>query len=262
MEYTDFLEAHARYGTSESDIKKRKGYDNILENVVIAPWWSHSMFESENTKIEQISDKIYNITIDGVSFSFIELRAIGAPTTMDSTLALGVTNCKRVLFIGSAGALSISLKIGQLVIPSYSICGDGASRYLNADLKDEFGVHETSFGSLTDSLRKSIKKITGEDVVSVPNYSLDTIFAQFPHIDYIKSLGAATIEMETAAFFKSCHVLKLNCAVLFCISDSTVENKSLYSGRSKEENDYRHYVRDKIIPRVIVDLFKGESNEE
>ena len=33
--------------------KKRKGYDNILENVVIAPWWSHSMFESENTKIEQ-----------------------------------------------------------------------------------------------------------------------------------------------------------------------------------------------------------------
>ena len=158
MEYTDFLEAHARYGTSESDIKKRKGYDNILENVVIAPWWSHSIFESENTKIEQISDKIYNITIDGVSFSFIELRAIGAPTTMDSTLALGVTNCKRVLFIGSAGALSISLKIGQLVIPSYSICGDGASRYLNDDLKDEFGGHETSFGSLTDSLRKSIKK--------------------------------------------------------------------------------------------------------
>lgn len=38
MEYTDFLEVHARYGTSESDIKKRKGYDNILENVVIAPW--------------------------------------------------------------------------------------------------------------------------------------------------------------------------------------------------------------------------------
>lgn len=116
------------------------------------------MFESENTKIEQISDKIYNITIDGVSFSFIELRAIGAPTTMDSTLALGVTNCKRVLFIGSAGALSISLKIGQLVIPSYSICGDGASRYLNDDLKGEFGGDETSFGSLTDSLRKSIKK--------------------------------------------------------------------------------------------------------
>lgn len=181
---------------------------------------------------------------------------------MDSTLALGVTNCKRVLFIGSAGALSTALKIGQLVIPPYSIWGDEASRYLNADLKDEFGVHETSFGNLTDSLRKSIKKITGEDVISVPNYSLDTIFAQFSHIDYIKSLGAATIEMETAAFFKSCHVLKLNCAVLFCISDSIVDNKSLYSGRSKEENDYRHYVRDEIIPRVIVDLFKGESNEE
>ena len=72
MEYTDFLEVHARYGTSESDIKKRKGYDNILENVVIAPWWSHSMFESENTKIEQISDKIYNITEDEETDEFID----------------------------------------------------------------------------------------------------------------------------------------------------------------------------------------------
>ena len=44
MKYDDLLKSHLKYGTTSEDIIKRKGYENIMENVVIAPWWNHDIF--------------------------------------------------------------------------------------------------------------------------------------------------------------------------------------------------------------------------
>ena len=73
----------------------------------------------------------------------------------------------------------------------------------------------------------------------------------------ILSTGAKTIEMETALLFKCNEVLNINITALFCISDNTVVNKSLYSGRTLEEQEYRHKVRNEIIPNIIIKLFKN-----
>lgn len=45
MKYFELLKAHLKYGTTEEDIIKRKCYGKILNNVIIAPWWSHDIFE-------------------------------------------------------------------------------------------------------------------------------------------------------------------------------------------------------------------------
>ena len=58
---------------------------------------------------------------------------IGAPVFMDALLALGVTKCKNIIFVGSVGSLDEDIGIGDIVIPQYSICGDGASRYIASD---------------------------------------------------------------------------------------------------------------------------------
>jgi len=255
MKYEDLLNAHLKYGTSKTDIIKNRGYEKILENVVIAPWWKHDIFENHGLRIEQCSDKVYNIYGEDVKFSFIELRRIGAPAVMDDILSLGVTKCKKILFIGSAGSLCDELKIGDIVIPNYSICGDGASRYLNENLEDEFGKKEYPYGNLSKDLITACNKLDIK-VDIVPNYSVDTIFAQFKFIDYIKNMGAKTIEMETALLFKCSNSMEISTSALFCISDNTITNKSLYSGRSKEEEEYRHTVRNELIPKIIIELFK------
>ena len=90
----------------------------------------------------------------------------------------------------------------------------------------------------------------------VPNYSIDTVFAQFYHIDKILELGAKTIEMETSILFKCNELMNKNVTALLCISDNTILNKSLYSGRKEEEENYRHKVRYEIIPEIIVEMFK------
>lgn len=257
MNYNDLLEAHLKYGTTEDDIIKNKSFEQILENVVIAPWWSHKLFDNMDFKIEQVGEKIFNLYRDDVSFSFIELQCVGAPAIIDFILPLGVTKCKNIIFLGSVGSLDNNIKIGDLVVPEYSICGDGASRYLNKNLEDELFKHEYPS---TDYTNKLIRLLEQHNLKYhyVPNYSIDTIFAQFYHVDKIIELGAKVIEMETAVLFKCNEILKRNVTALFCVSDNTVLNKSLYSGRTAEENNHRHEVKYKVVPKIVIDMFKDK----
>lgn len=255
MKYEELVGSHLKYGTTEENIRVRKGYNQILENVVIAPWWGHDIFEGLGFEVIQTSEKVFNFYSDELSFSYIELKRIGAPSVMDFVLSLGVTRCKNLIFLGSAGSLDENIKIGDIVVPKYSICGDGASRYLNKNLEDEFLKNKYP----SEEFTKKLIDVLNEKELRyhyVPNYSIDTIFAQFYHIDKILELGAKTIEMETANLFKCNELLKINVTALFCISDNTLQNKSLYSGRTEEENNYRHKVRYEIIPNIIIDLFK------
>lgn len=255
MEYNELLNSHLKYGTNKENIIDKKGYTKILENVVIAPWWNHDIFDNKNFKIEQTSEKVFNFYSDELSFSYIELKRIGAPSIMDFILSLGVTKCKNLVFLGSAGSLDENIKIGDIVIPEYSICGDGASRYLNENLEDEFLKKRYPSNEFTQKLINVLKE-KNIKYHNVPNFSIDTVFAQFYHIDKILELGAKTIEMETANLFKCNELLKINVTALFCISDNTLLNKSLYSGRTKEEKEYRHKVRNEIIPDIVISLFK------
>ena len=258
MEYKDLLNSHLKYGTTEQDIIINREYEKILENVVIAPWWEHTMFDNMNFEVEKINSKIYNFYSKNLSFSFIELKRIGAPAIMDNILSLGVTKCKNIVFLGSAGSLDKSITIGDIVVPEYSICGDGASRYLNDNLEDEFLKKQYPTKSFTSKLLNILEE---ENIKYhyVPNFSIDTVFAQFFHIEKIIELGAKTIEMETANLFKCNSLLKINVTALFCISDNTVVNKSLYSGRTEKEEIYRHKIRNDVIPNIIIKLFNQNN---
>lgn len=255
MEYINILESLKKYGTNKEDIIKRRGFENILDNVVVAPWWEHTMFENVSAKIDKVGNKVYNIYGDNFAFSFIEMKNIGAPALIDEILGLGVTNCKKILFIGSAGALDSSMKIGDLIVPAYSYNGVGACRYLNDNLEDDFEKKEYPDNNFNKELLEVIKN-KGYEVKEAINYSVDCIFAQFPHIEHIRSLKAQTIEMETSTLFRCANIAKIPASALFCVSDNTVENKSLYSGRNVEEKQRRHYVRNIVIPHIISELFK------
>lgn len=254
MKYEDLINSHIKYGIKKGDIIKKNSYDKLLENVVIAPWWEHDIFENSNNKIEEINNKLYNIYGKDYEFSFIELKQIGSPVLLDEVLSLGLTKCKNLVFIGSAGALDSGLNIGDIVIPKYSICGEGASRYLNNNLEDEFGKKKYPSLEYTNKMLN----ILNEEKIKyyyLPNYSVDTIFAQFVHIDKIIDMGAKTIEMETSTLFKCNEVLKINITAIFSISDNSLVNKSLYNERTKEDDKNKHRSKYEIIPNIIEKLF-------
>ena len=251
MNYEDLLNSHLKFGTTKEDIAKMCEVDAALENVVIAPWWEHTIFEEHGFTSTQESRILYNMSNGDISFSFIEIKEIGAPVCMEYVLSLGVTKCKNIFFVGSAGSIDKDIKIGDLVIPEYSICGDGASRYLNKNLEDEFGKKEYP----TKKLTKEIMKLCDDINIKyhyVPNFSVDTVFGEFYHTDKFIEMGCKTIEMETANLFKCGSILDINVTAIFAISDNIVNKKSLYSGRSDEEKNRKRDTKHNTIPNIII----------
>lgn len=268
MNYAELIKGIARYGSSAEDICKQVlgiSGNQIKSRVIVAPWWEPSVFSGLGKKIELVTEvcslKIWNIVTDSYEISYLK-TGIGAPVLTDVVLTLGLTNCKKVLFIGSVGSLTEDISIGDIVLPEFSICGDGTSRYLKGSplkVNDPFGEKVFPDGQLFEELKKLTKNICNDNNVKYhvgQAFSIDSIFAQFAYIDEIKKMGCNVIEMETAAAFRAAKMANIPLVAAYSVSDNTVVNKSLISGRTESDKKYRKEVRRTIFPKIILELFK------
>ncbi|SCL86449.1 AMP nucleosidase [Sporanaerobacter sp. PP17-6a] len=270
--YQDLISGMERLGSTKRDICMHGigiSPEKVHENVIIAPWWEPSYIPDIGTA-EYLSEsdfpsvKVWNITSDTAEMTYIK-AGIGAPVLMEAILTLGVTSCQQIVFIGSVGALDDNIGIGDIVIPEYSVCGDGASRYISSDSLNNGDIFGEKAYPNTDLFNKS-KKVT-ERICKEKNvkwhlgrtFSIDTVFAQFIHLDEILNMGCNTIEMETAASFRAARLADIPITALFSVSDNTVINKSLINSRTQEEMEYRRYVRRELFPKIILDIF-GNKN--
>lgn len=275
MTYEKLIDGMKRYGADEKDICRNGigiGPEPVQENVILAPWWEPETLPGLGdaellSESKHSPEKVWNVQNNGKSLTYIK-TGIGAPVLMDALLALGVTRCKKVLFVGSVGALDEKMDIGDIVIPEYSICGDGASRYIASDMlrgNDMFG--ETSYpdAALTQMVLKHTAELCTQHQARFHvgrNFSVDTIFAQFIHLDEIMEMGCNTIEMETAAAFRAAKIAGLSLAAIFSVSDNTMKRKSLVSGRSEQDHAYRWKVRRELFPEILLRTFWDGSTEK
>jgi len=266
--YESLINGNKRYGSSKEHICQSnfrcKPFE-INEKVIIAPTWEVSLFSSYSSAIRHISGSrkfdnyISEIDVFGKKITFITASP-GASDILDTILALGCTPCKEILFIGSVGSLDKNMNIGDIVIPKYSICGVGANRYLTIDTisnNDTYGKKYYPDKDFFNKVWESTNKIVKNENIKVhigKTFSTDTIFAQFAHLDEFINMGCNTIEMETSTLFFASNVAKIKSASIFVVSDNTVLNKSLYSGRTNEEQQRRYKVKKDIIPRIALDV--------
>ncbi len=68
------------------------------------------------------------------------------------------------------------------------------------------------------------------------------------------------IEMETASAFRAAEIAGLKIGAIFSVSDNTVTNKSLISGRTESDRVYRRFVRNNLFPEIIIKVF-GELKQ-
>ena len=60
--------------------------------------------------------------------------------------------------------------------------------------------------------------------------------------------------------FKACKLMNINAVAIFCVSDNTIANKSLFSGRTNEEKENRYKVRYEIVPKIAIELLKKNKS--
>jgi len=271
MDYEAIIRGMKRFGATEKDICMHGigvPPEQIHGNVIIAPWWEPSRLpDLGKAKYLSESDfsavKVWDITASETKITYIK-TGIGAPVLMDVLLTLGVTKCKKVIFIGSAGSLDEKIGIGDIVIPGYSVCGDGASRYIvgddlaNNDCWGEIVYPDPDFLVKIKQITKEVCESNNVKWHLGRNFSIDTVVAQFVHIDTILGMNCNVIEMETAAAFRAAQIAGISIAAIFSVSDNTLTNKSLISGRTEQEMAYRRHVRRNLFPQIILRTFQDD----
>lgn len=264
--YNHLIKGNQKYGSSEEEICKSNfkcSASEIQEKVIIAPTWEVNLFSEHTDSIKHIAgtrkfDNVVSEIIVGNNKATFITTNVGACRVFDTVLALKCTPCQEILFLGSVGALDNTMKIGDIVIPEYSVCGVGVDRYLtteHTDKNDCYGKKYYPNKALSDKARNyTHATIKGTDIkVHIgKTFSVDTIFAQFAHLDEIIDIGCNTIEMETSTVFHTADIAGIKAAAIFNVSDNTVINKSLYSGRTEEDQQRRLTVKTEIMPIIAL----------
>lgn len=229
--------------------------DMLTENVVIAPFYKAETFADVcGAKVELLFEKYYKtyrVSKNGKEFIFVNSN-MGSGNIAEIMCTLAGTNCKNVYFIGSAGSIDLNLKIGDIVLPEKSVIGDGTCRYF-AETKDVFGNETEPNAELLNSLKQTLSKMN-IGFKTTKNFSVDTLSGQFLIMDHIFKTGANTLEMETSALFFISKLLDLKAVAIHNISDNSIINKSLFSGRNESEREAKRFTQRVTIPKILAEI--------
>ena len=259
MNKQDFLDSYLKYGIKEENVCFSrigvKGCD--LEDIcVIAPLHkveAYTQFGAKVTKLSFGYYPCYKVEYKNKTFNFITTQ-IGAPNADEIVVALAFSNCKKIIFTGSCGGLETKFNIGDILLPEFSISGDGATMYYTkGEIKDNFTFGKKFYP--TKDLNEKLIEYFNEinlDYSFVGNISIDTIVGQFFHIDEFRKMGAEVVEMETASVFCLAEMLDMEAVAILNISDSTASSKSLLAGRTKEELELHVKTENYTVPKLVL----------
>jgi purine-nucleoside phosphorylase len=270
--YQYLLDAHAGFGTEKADVcrllfKVEPG--EINEEVIIAPFWAPHIFEGLVEEIRFLSEanfrRLWTLSAEGRKITYL-LSGVGSPVILDAVFALSCTPCKRIIFIGAVGALDKAMELGDIIIPEYSISGDGASRYVTSNRvgdNDCYGQRcypDPEFFGLIRSVTESIARDYGVSWHIGRTFSVDTIFAEFGHLEEFLQLGCDSIEMESAALFKAAQVSGIRAGAVFTVSDNVYRKKQVYA-RTREDIERINHVRDWVLSRIVLGRSAGTAEK-
>lgn len=273
MDYRTLISRVKRFGATDEDLCARVlgiTPSDIRDNVIITPGWGPEKVTGLGEAVPISSDavlfesfKVWDIKNGDVGITYIK-TGFGAPVVMDALLPLGLSKCKRILFISSTGALDKKMAIGDIVLPDYSVSGDGASRYIASEkLEDTFGEQFRPDAALLKQLQVETEKVCKENNVNwhkSRTFCTDTILTQYAHMDHILDSGCNTVDMESALAFRAAQMMNKPLAALLNVSDNTFADRSLIGERPQAEIDYRQFVRKELMPQIILNLFRQEQS--
>ncbi|MGO5146031.1 5'-methylthioadenosine/S-adenosylhomocysteine nucleosidase family protein [Catenibacterium mitsuokai] len=225
----------------------------IHEVVIIAPCWKPESVGIYGNQIQNGTCQIWDCAVNNIRFTYI-VSGVGAAACLDLVRVLQNTKCKKILFIGSAGALKEGINIGEIAVPDHIICAEGASRYISGNLKkDNFGCKYSVDKKLYDDLINYLKIRKNNDSLLYHTglgVSVESIALQYDYISEFNEFGCKFIDMESSAFLAAANNGNIRALIIYCISDNISQNEPLYL-ISDEMIQYRKSLRRKIFPQII-----------
>ena len=151
-----------------------------------------------------------------------------APDSAFATELICEGGVKKLIRIGSCGALSKDIEIGDFVVGDKILRGDGATRYY---VDDDYEPKVDK--ELTDKLEKAFKNISGTHRGGI--WTTDAIFRETKDIvnGYIEK-GAIAVDMVTSPLVTVANLFKTDVAVVMAVSDNLITGQMGFT-------DYRYF---------------------
>ncbi len=141
----------------------------------------------------------------------IQATGMGGPSAAIVLRELIALGARRVIRVGTCGALAPGLQLGSLVIAGEAICADGTSRALGA------GERASADGTITRALQRAAPDAPVGAVISVD---------LFYDADLGGADGALAVEMEAAALFALGSQQRIAVGCVLVVSDTFDERGS------------------------------------
>lgn len=187
----------------------------------------------------------------------------GSSQIGDATLAVSHGSCEVVIFVGSIGGLVDTMNIGDIIVISEAVIGEGFSRYHlgQSILEDPFGQITQADTGLIDYIWPQVQSMAQVfDVITHKGriFTTESFLAETEQfLQDIVSRGCVGIEKEASAFYTAAKKAKTRAGMVLCVSDLPLHQKSLFVERTKEEEIKRVMVRHEIIPQIVLRLAAG-----
>lgn len=189
--------------------------------------------------IEKGNMKIAWVTVGASARNLIDYLSICAELSF-----------KKMIFVGSAGALNDKFELGDICTPTYSVAGVYANTYLKDSLNDfvpfEKVLPDEAF---TDRVMNYVQF----DIKPAAVFCTDSLALEYYHLDEIKAFGTDLIEMETSSFYLLADLFEAPSIAFLVVSDNSATGTPLV-GRSEAQEKKYNDSRTNVLSRLILDV--------
>ena len=214
--------------------------DDVAEIVLMTPikdWWEALKHRSEDVEEFGGFNRGFNGLLGGVKVSVFDSR-VGSPVALDCAYYLRFTPCKKIIFNGMIGALQPSIKVGDLIVPTAALRGEGASKYFVEESYPavaDFGLLRSLASTLDEVYRD-----TDHVVHYGPIYTTDAFAAETDEfLELWRSRNLLGIEMETSVVYTIAALYGMKAVAFHVVSDNPLLKKSFFDPLTDDEKRCR-----------------------
>jgi len=187
---------------------------------------------------------MYTGDYEGTKITSINGGRFSADTAI-TTEILCSAQAQTMIRIGSCGALSEDIKIGDLIVIDSALRGDGVTPYY----VDDPAFQPESDKTLTDALYESAKT-SGFNVHRGKTWSTDAILRETrEHVGKAVDQGAIAVDMVTSVFLTLCQLHKIPATAIMAVSDHIITGEMGFM-------DTNYYMAEHAMIGITLDLIK------
>lgn len=165
--------------------------------------------------------------------------------TAITTEILCCAKAQHMIRIGSCGALSEDIKIGDLIVAESAIRGDGVTPYYVDDPKFQPQADAGLTAKLLDAANAS-----GYTIHKGKVWSTDAILRETrEHVGKAIAQGAIAVDMVTSTFLTICQLYKIPAAVILAVSDNVISGEMGFL-------DTNYYIAEHAMTGITLNLIE------